>query len=332
MKRTPYFLRYVGAALAFFLVVWLGIFAYTTQNPGTSAAYWKVRIALVGAERAYGELAVSIAGMPLIVQHRRAHRFGEALYAREGVDGAVVCDKRFFYGCFHQLIGEAIAEHGVAVASDLAAVCARALPDVSACFHSIGHGLLNFFGYDEESLNDALQACRTLNDPKAFCSSGVFMEYVLRTMLQPETEALPIESGGRHAVCDSLSNLSSRERLWCIFWLPTWWAANHVSYPAQGLECRRYRAEELSTCIEGIGKMTVFDAKPSPDFTGRACRSATRSQQEYVSCVSAAAYELAFSGYDEAASDMCTLLSVSEEWSLCAQYAAKERMAPRVDR
>lgn len=331
MKWTKNSLWFMGAVLALSITIALTAFVYTADNSGASAEYWKWRIQMMGAERAYDKLAVSVADASLIVQHRRAHLFGEALYAIEGMDGALICDDRFYYGCFHQLIGEAVAEHGLSVASKLASVCEKALPDSDACFHSIGHGLVNLLGYEPELLEESVRTCGTLPDPRQFCLSGVFMEYALRTLLQPEGNVRPVENGDRHDVCDNLLNPTIRVSLWCVFWLPTWWSANHLTYPMQGLECRRYEGERFIACIEGIGKMTVFDAKPSPEFTERACRSATTHEQEHVLCVSSAAYQLAFSGHYDMASQMCDLLSNDADVSLCTLYATKKRMVPHVD-
>lgn len=325
------FLRIFILAVCAAMLTLVCVHWYMARNPGTSVEYWKFRMWLVGAERAHEELAASLADVPLILQHRRAHNFGAALYARLGPEGASVCDRRFFYGCFHQLIGEAVAEYGVSASAHIADVCERTLPDPSACMHSIGHGLLDSSGYTQHGLGDALRTCAPLSDPRGFCASGVFMEYNLRTMLQPEEDVRPLEPGNTYAVCDDLSNPSERETLWCIFWLPTWWAANHVSYPEQGVWCRRYSGAQLGSCIEGIGKMTVFAVKPSARFTAAACSSATVERGEYVACVSAAAYELAFSGLHEEAQQTCAVLTNESEAALCAQYAAQKRMTPDVD-
>lgn len=195
---------------------------------------------------------------PVPAQHTAAHLFGEVLYEKKGLEGLSVCDGSFGFGCFHTLIGLAIADHGTGVVKDLDAACITAYgPGGTGCFHGLGHGLLSYFGYTNIGADRALSLCGTLSwqRPLGGCADGVFMEYNFRTMeADPSKQYRPFTEADTYEPCLSLSMYAEG----CYFGLPAWWATalpNDTSLPARlGALCEGVATGDLKrSCYRGIG-------------------------------------------------------------------------------
>lgn len=273
----------------------------------TERATWKDRIEEVGGIRAYAEFATLAESSTQAGGHTQAHNFGGLLYEVEGVAGFPACDMRLSMGCYHEFLGQAIAHEGSAVIETLAAKC-DALPEIegqSSCRHGIGHGIQAWLGYKTGDLLEGLRLCRTLakkyDDPYGGCSSGLFMEYNLRVMIDSGASIRPVEGDNYFAPCDAVGK---EDKTTCVFWLPQWWvsllntqlvagADAHTKYIGDfeeaGSRCRSLNPTELfEACFRGIGA-TVSGFGTSVETVRAACSAASRSSREDLLCSSFAA-------------------------------------------
>ena len=319
------------------------------KTQGALEWHWTERIEKVGGPAAYEELKASIKGLSLTSQHRQAHIFGAAAYHVLGLEVTTICDDSYFYGCFHEAIGQALSEHGLSVLSDIQDICAAKLPDPTRCWHSIGHGLVATLGYSPKDLESATPECRKLSeryaDPRGDCIQGVFMEYNLRTLVDPELKNQRAATGDgitpdtMYEPCTSIALFTPTERAFCIFWLPTWWSGvlsregktQTQAYARMGEMCELLESRrEVRACFEGLGKLTLFNSTLNATQTISLCNSASTKEENRLYCRSSAAYILSFLGgpsrYQDAIST-CNGL-VGEEKKFCVAHADLKIISP----
>jgi hypothetical protein len=181
--------------------------------------FWIGYIKTHTAAAAYEKFKSSYGGFPPTDQHMASHLFGGALYNAEGLEGLIVCDMFFSSGCFHEFIGRALHEHGEGILKEMDTYCKTTPFD---CQHGIGHGLVTYSGYDYEDLLEALDLCNELGstDVRDGCFGGVFMEYNIRVMLEPEAGIRTQEkTEAPDALCLRVPSFSQQA---CYFWLAQW--------------------------------------------------------------------------------------------------------------
>ncbi len=152
---------------------------YQDDDPSYNSAYWEEQVHLRGGVRAYETFIQKNADAPLERQHFAAHVMGKALFSELGIEGLVICDMSFGFGCYHGFFAGALAEGGEARIKELDQVCVGAFgPLGTGCLHGIGHGILEYVGY--ERITDALTLCGKTTQvvPLLGCTSGVFMDYL----------------------------------------------------------------------------------------------------------------------------------------------------------
>jgi hypothetical protein len=260
-------------------------------NPSASYqekfAYWKTRIHAVGGGRAYEEMALELKGFVHGMQHYETHLFASALYSEEGIHGVAVCDERFDYACVHQLVAEALLEHGIGSLNEIIEVCNGG----PACRHSIGHGVLALMGYTFPDLEKAVSMCAALPN-KVYvqgCYGGVVMEYNLRRLLG---DAQSIRTIGEDwfEPCDQLSKSAQRV---CYFWQPMWWktqlsssdqSLSQSSIEDMGELCLTILDKDLrNACIEGVG-MSVLNAARTTNDGVSACAYVSPNTRDQALC------------------------------------------------
>lgn len=265
---------WIVAGLVVVLAVFVALNLDRTRYDPTASyqdklAYWKTRIHAVGGQRAYEEMALAQTGFVHGMQHNETHIFGSALYSEEGIEGVAVCDERFEYACFHQLIAEALSNQGVGSLNEIIEAC-RGGP---GCKHSIGHGVLGLVGYTFADLQKAVSICATLpNDVYVQgCYGGAIMEYHMQTLL---ADARRVGTMGKNwfEPCDQLPATTARV---CYFWQPTWWrselqSADQSLSPSaldrMGTQCRTVSDTNLSAaCFEGIGVSALNAGRTTAD-------------------------------------------------------------------
>lgn len=151
---------------------------YSDADPAFNAGYWKSQIAAQGSAKAFALFKQKNESAPSQRQHFSAHVFGSVLAEHDGVEGITSCDSSFGFGCYHGFFSKIISEGGETYIKKLDDACVKVYgPFGTGCQHGIGHGILEYVGY--ERVQDALRLCgdTTQRVPLLGCTSGVFMEY-----------------------------------------------------------------------------------------------------------------------------------------------------------
>ncbi len=157
-----------------------------TGDPLVQEKGWSDLMDRIGVAEAYLAFKNQYDNENFGVQHTVAHIIGELIYEKKGIEGLTICDSEFAFGCYHSFFGLALAENGTSVIQKLDAECVKKYgPLGTGCQHGIGHGLVEYFGHDYGGLTKSLDACKltTQMAPLAGCTSGVFMEFNLSTIL-----------------------------------------------------------------------------------------------------------------------------------------------------
>lgn len=182
MLKTPLaqlLLVVVVAGCGYILVTsQISTHTYSDSDPAYNRAYWQEQIVRQGSAKAFALFKTKNESAPLARQHFSAHVFGVSLAEHDGVAGITSCDPSFGYGCYHGFFSKVISEGGESYIKKLDEACVAAYgPFGTGCQHGIGHGVLEYVGY--ERITDALQLCRDTTQlvPLLGCTSGVFMEY-----------------------------------------------------------------------------------------------------------------------------------------------------------
>lgn len=309
------------------------VFRSAEQAPSSPYAE---HIRTSGGAAAYAAFAEEVEPFSAARQHSKAHEFGAALYATEGIEGLRVCDSRFSYGCFHEFLGRAIAEHGLGFVPELNQGCIEALvKSPLSCQHGVGHGILAYLGYDEDALRSALDECRDLphNDPIGGCYGGVFMEYNLQIMLGVDARLRqPEESKDLYEPCSSLPEEYAPS---CIFWQPQWWhsalfngASTTEAFATMGEHCAVIAGGSPSlsrTCFEGIGNIVTPAAQFDAARSAQLCDSVSTEPLERLYCRSLAANSLSGGGAGVKGKGEAICDGLEGEYrSYCLAYARNE--------
>jgi hypothetical protein len=263
MEGFPKLNLYLVLAIA---AISIGVFVLTSekniQTPERVESkeyreFWISRVDEVGAGEAYEEFKDSAELLPIGTQHLAGHIIGDVIYEKGGVSGIAVCDSSFGFACFHGLFTIALATDGVEVVKEIDKECVdRFGPLGTGCTHGIGHGVLEFFGYDR--LNDALAICDNTTQLVSIlgCTSGVFMEY--NTPLS-ETESgglitLPRKFDPKNTY-SSCGGVPDKYKNSCYFEVGGWWALSidedwkHM----EGLCSALSNTESQKFCMLGVG-------------------------------------------------------------------------------
>lgn len=142
--------------------------------------YWKDQIQQHPAAAVYSSFIETYTSQDENKWHGAMHVLASLLYERYGIDALQFCDESFQQACFHELMSTFAYEGEITEESEINAHCGGNWN----CLHGIGHGLVMYYGYDQENLTGVLSRCPSEPEamPIAACQSGVFMEYITRTM------------------------------------------------------------------------------------------------------------------------------------------------------
>jgi hypothetical protein len=312
-------------------------------SDGEAAVYWGAQIRRAGGEEAYEDFKQSVEGDDLDSQHSAAHIFGGALYKEEGIAGFAVCDNNFSYGCAHEFLGRAIAEHGIQSVGAFNQNCFDTFGEDGGltCQHGIGHGVLSFYGYTFENLRQALAVCRDLPyaDPIGGCHGGVFMEYNVRTVLGDEAEPRDLNSKDPYEPCNELDEDYKRP---CIYWQPQWWKQTDMladtskthMFTKMGEWCSGLLGNAIltRTCYEGIGNIVMKESGFDPKSAAVLCDAASKQNTPgNVFCRAVAANHFKKNIDIEAGYAVCDALK-DTHLKYCRAYARDEpREAGQLD-
>lgn len=225
-----------------------------------------------GADIAYANLQ-KISDPSSSLAHSTFHIFGETLYQKLGVSGIGTCDSFAGFGCYHGFFLKAVSGGGIEVAKELDKKCLEKFgPMGLGCPHGIGHGLVEFLGY--ERLNEALSVCSNLAWQGSLfgCQGGVFMEYNFRTTFKEgeSTIATRDAHGNLHEPCRSLP---SRFKQACYFEQAAWWREIlNADYEKIGNFCEDVVGQkEKEACFLGLGNSVTEHSGYSREAIIEAC-------------------------------------------------------------
>lgn len=265
------------------------------------------RGALAGWEFLKAE--ASAADDPAGGDHALAHFVGEELHRELGVAAIAFCEPIFNYGCYHGLLGRALAIEGIAGLTRIRDTCytaqeenlSRGVTGSGGCIHGIGHGLAEFRGLDYRA---ALKDCLALKESEQSpCWNGVFMEYftsapalafsqnepwrVCTGLPEPYRETcglyLPIvmrqkfhlDDAEAAGVCLEAPDHAVRES--CLHYLGVM-LANRFPGDTQRLEeeCSLFGENGRDDCLIGATEQTVLDQRPdASEAATRLCAAVT---------------------------------------------------------
>ena len=278
--------------------------------------FWVSRVDKVGALEAYEEFKQINESVSIGNQHLASHVIGDVLYEKEGINGVTICDLSFGFGCFHGFFGVALSTEGTGSVSDLDTACVNSFGVLgTGCMHGIGHGILEFFGYDR--LDDALDMCGDTTQVVSIlgCTSGVFMEY--NTPLEETnggglvTRPRLFDEKNAYGPCISADDQYKES---CYFELGSWWALSIGEdwKRMEGLCAGLSHTENARFCMLGVGyslgNMSDYDV----DSISFVCDSMDRESR--LHCRSGSHFALWSNPmYRENAANLCEVFEGNEK-------------------
>ncbi|MHB1087038.1 MAG: hypothetical protein ACYCZ0_04815 [Minisyncoccota bacterium] len=329
------FLLVIAGILVFLSHGYLRNTAQSSPSPNTyihngkvdfleANSYWTERIRDFGPATAREEFVRAATLLPTAQAHVLAHVYGESLFSEVGASGLEYCDASFLYGCFHQLISNAISTLGISAVQDFTTYCGRKTSkEHFGCFHAIGHGILGYYGYSPANLNTGLEMCRLLNPEVAgkACADGVFMEYNLHELAARDTGDIvtprPLSADTRYTPCDTIIEVYRKE---CYFELPNWWVAtlgptlfNMERFEQAGEWCAAIPNTDASqSCFEGLGHIAPPAANLHVRDTLSLCEAASAVARDRLHCLAAAAHRYKVEGAEDA-SALCKEFGLEDD-------------------
>lgn len=258
--------------------------------------YWTGEINTFGYERAYAEYKKSGDALPINASHILAHAFGEALYNTKGPGGIVLCTEDYFGGCTHQVIGSAILQQGLGVVQEMNKACqGDRKGNNNPCLHSIGHGLVGYFGYSLPELRESLSMCASLQqERRGGCAEGAIMEYNLRFLTDSGPEGQPVS---RPVTPDTIlgpcMELGDAAQNSCYYELPIWWwwsaqgdaTEDRELFNRMGTSCDKVTdVFKRRACYEGIGHVATVSGNLNQDSSYEFCKKATADSLSRLFC------------------------------------------------
>lgn len=271
MKRLGLSVLVVAVVIGAGTYLW-NLPRYSATDLKLNHDYYERLIKAHGAKAAYAEFKKRTVSLPPERQHVAAHVIGALIGEAEGANGVTICDSTFSFGCYHGLFTTIVAREGAQVIPELDAACIKAFgPLGTGCQHGIGHGILEYTGY--EQLNDALALCKETIEkvPLLGCSSGVFMEYNDPLMGDPDKLAPSIRTFDAAHPYVPCTSVSQRYQPSCFFELGGW--LDRTQGGAAKL-CSALSGEQRKNCFLGMGARIGQETQLEVSKMREACANA----------------------------------------------------------
>ncbi|MBP9669079.1 MAG: hypothetical protein KBE09_02200 [Candidatus Pacebacteria bacterium] len=272
------------------------------RYPFGSSAYWRLQLTLVGADAANQAFHEYGASLSENEAHTAAHAFARALYDAEGAVAISYCNEEFAQGCAHEVMAQTISEFGLASIPELQKNCANAFKGGSYfCDHGVGHGLVDYYGYEPPDMLEALAYCdaHRAEDKLNGCYTGVFMEYFLQNVRYSSAVPKPINADQPYDRCVEDKGTA---RWACFYTLPLWWHQIDKHTGEQSEEkilagmyarCAAINADiDRVACFHGMGHMVAPMAEYELDGVLTLCRQISIPIPDHLLCISDAAYHI----------------------------------------
>lgn len=329
MKKTHFKLPLFISLIT--LILLLSYFGFTKtpvkktlpQTTTKEFVQYKEQILTVGGKQAYQEFKKKNQLLKTNIQHNFAHVFGEALYSSLGLSGIRVCDSDFNYGCYHSVIGNALAREGLEKVAEINQQCSSTT-DFLKCQHGIGHGIIAYLGYEYDNLEQALTICDSLKnrDHIGGCFTGIFMEYNFQTMLSEDAKVRHFDEKSPLYPCNKLAvNFQDP----CFYEQANWWLQvlpGDLKQKTIQIDqyCRDLPGGQRDACYSGLGihypSYTNWNSKAS--LAGCLLIQDRNSQ---LLCIYGVASDFSSrSGYSNQTREICNSLE-SNEKMICIKRA-----------
>ena len=267
-------------------------FSHATQTkaPGEIHSYWRKQIRMLGPESAYLKLQQETASTTLSNQHILGHVFGRELYKEKGLTAFSFCGIELGGGCIHEFMGTAIEERGLSVLTRLNQDCISEFREeiVVVCQHGLGHGLVSYFGYEDDKIAKALDACASTEGVNLIrgCYSGALMEFDSRTMR--DSLLRPIGDAGPFELCEKLHD---KYKPACYFWSPQYiWESlfdagqTPEAFAGTGSYCEKVPSPYIDYCFQGLGNFVPPNANFEMDKSHELCNASSKIEHNRDTC------------------------------------------------
>jgi len=215
--------------------------------------------------------------------HAAFHIFGEVLYEKAGIAGISSCDDYAGFGCYHGLFTKAVSEKGIEVALDFDKECVKNFGSGAVgCFHGIGHGLVEFLGY--QKIEDALVICAKLTWQGVYsgCQSGVFMEYNFRNSVNNGESVVTVREIEKN-LYEPCQSINQRFKQACYFEQASWWRQILATdFVKMGGLCDDLYKENKEACLLGLGYSIADRSGFSKGSVIEACNLMPNSYSESI--------------------------------------------------
>ena len=283
-------------------------------NATEAQKYWSGKILSIGAFKSYQQFKFDYNKEDFGTQHLLAHLWGRLLFQNQGITGIGVCDSSFAFGCYHGFMSAAISAEGIKSISEIDKKCVSLYGELgTGCQHGIGHGILEYLGYD--SLQVALETClkTTQVNPLFGCTSGVFMEYNTPLVISANSASFKprlFNIKESYGPCPFVTQTPFR--LSCYFQLGEWWNGI-LDYKKMGELCGDLHDEmEREVCFEGVGQIAGEANGYTVSSIMDQCNSMPNNSDGMLDCAAGGAWSIFANPAAAAkASDVCNSLPVS---------------------
>jgi hypothetical protein len=242
--------------------------------------------------------------------HGLAHEIGHAAYRKYNDFNTAlkyqdaVCSDGYLHGVIEQRFGDAPSL--TAVTADMATVCNHTGVSAGRCYHGVGHGLMF---YTDNNLPKALSFCTNyLKGGSGRCYEGVFMQNFLSDgILHPSKY---IDTNNPLYPCP---DESVGLRQFCYFYAPILYLNLHNNdYAAALAWCNTAVADGITSCIRGVGSLTMKYNIDQPKFVEGICGAL--SDRQISSCIDGmVSYYLTFYDRLSKAKEMCATLETAHQ-------------------
>ncbi len=234
----------------------------TNYDYRTERAIMSKQFANKSSQDVYSLFKIRYSKVNNITVHNLAHWIGTEIYLHSGIDGLLVCDEAFSYGCYHGFFIKAFEKEGKNLYQSGDKYCSGdgSQPmKFGGCIHGLGHGVLYLNGYDLTGLNNALKDCESLSSQSSImgCNNGVFMEYNTKTMQSLDSGEVRVRELDPADKLYPCSQLELKYQPDCVFEIPAWWANVLSNDFEQMIDiCASIKDSNVKKwCYGGVGRM-----------------------------------------------------------------------------
>lgn len=302
----------------------------TAITPAQFNKFWGDEIKNKGALSAYKEFKNTNKKSQGVSRHINAHRIGELLYKFENTDAINICDISFNYGCMHGLFISATEKEGIGALNNLYDKCPKdSIPAEVVCQHSLGHGLLEYFGATDAGVKKAVARCYELKENNSLfgCASAVMMGYEFPYTQGDYDGVVKVMPAVKdpYALCQ---RFEAEYQDACYFSMPAWWiGAYKIDYPQVSEKCRDVSdPRQKDNCFTGTGRIISLLEDFNVNSVIEKCGLIEDSFVEKCLDGAAQSFSILRSNNTQAKDQICKLLSDQYNYSCSNESQTKQKL------